>query len=164
MAKKAPLDHCPECGYVLDDALAIHSPKQFKAFHHMVRLALESWPEAHLEIQPEGATKTARFEHLRAWLLCKAGWRRVLGERLSSTVLATAAEQYNFAMALVRAARSDYCFPAEHNGMIVVVMPKSMKNVSHEDLQPVFDEVMFIIERETDIKVEFIKQELRQFK
>lgn len=160
--KKAKLDHCPECGFVLDDALGYHSPKQFRAFHQMVRIALDNWPESHPEIQPMGATKTERFEHLRAWLLCKAGWRRVLGERLSTKVLATAEEQVAFAKALYRAARHDHCFPAEYMDQIVVVTPKTMKSISHENLQQIFDEVIFIVERETGLKVEFIKQRIRE--
>jgi hypothetical protein len=127
----------------------------------MVRIALENWPEKN-SFQPDGITKTDRFDHLRAYLLCRVGWRRILGERLDAGVLHTEAEMVQFARALIREARSNYCFPAEHKGTVVIVAPKSIADVAHEELQPVFDEVMFQIEKETGIKVEFIKQELKR--
>jgi hypothetical protein len=162
MARK--LDHCPHCGCDLsDDSKLPRSPKQNRAFHHMIGMALDSWPEA-AEFQPEGRTKTARFEHIKAYLLCKARHRDILGDRLKAGVLHTEAEMVKFAQALIRESRERPCFVTEHMGMVVIVAPKATADTSHEDFQPVFDEVMAQIEELTGIKVEFIKRELRKFR
>ena len=47
--------------------------------------------------------------------------------------------------------------------MLYIVEPKSIAEIRHEDFQPVFDEVLHLIQQHTGIDIKFIKQELRQF-
>ena len=154
-------DHCPACGFVFDETQP-RSPKQHRAFFHMVWLALNQWPEAHA-FQPSGATHKDRFEHLRAYLLCEAKYRDVRGERMNLETQMTRDDIMLFAAALQVTSRSKYCFLREHRGMLYIVEPKSIAEISHEDFQPVFDEVLHLIQQHTGIDIKFIKQELRQF-
>ena len=57
---------CPQCGHVADS----RSTPDHRRFFARIHAAFHHWPEAH-EFQPDDA------EHLRAWLLCKAGYRDV---------------------------------------------------------------------------------------
>ena len=156
------LDHCPHCGCELSDPTAPRSDKQWGGFHHMVGLALDNWPENHPDIKPQGATKTDRREHLRAWLLVKAGFKLTIGEPLNKrNALDWGIVTRVVAAAMQPDATYPYRFPDERDGALVVDVPKSMKHITHEEFQPVFDEVLFLIERETSIKIEFIKKELR---
>lgn len=53
---------CPHCGS------QPRSNLDHNRFFGLIARAFEQWPETH-EFEPEDA------EHLRAWLLCKAGWK-----------------------------------------------------------------------------------------
>jgi hypothetical protein len=155
-------DFCPHCGVELDDPTAPRSDKQWGGFHHMVGLALKNWPEAHPTFKPQGATKTDRREHLRAWLLVQAGYKMTIGEPLNKQqAMDWEIVKRVVAVAMQPDLEYPYRFPDERDGALVVDVPKSMKHITHGEFQPVFDEVLFLIERETGIKVEFIKRELR---
>jgi hypothetical protein len=156
MTKK--LDHCPECGCVLSKYAQPRSPKQHRAFFHMIRMAFDNWPEKH-EFNPDNP------DHLRAWLLAKSGHRVIRNERLKAGTDMTAAQMLTFARALMLTSRDRYCFVVEHMGTIAIVEPKSIswETTTHEEFKPLFEEVLHLIEAEAGIKVEFIKQELRQF-
>lgn len=130
----------------------------------MVGIALDNWPEAHKDFHPEGVTRVDRLEHTRAWLLCEAKYRTIRGEKLRLESQMSRDELLLFAAALQVTSHAKHCFLKEHNGVLYIVEPKSMADITHEEFQPVFDEVMFLIERETGIKVEFIKAELRKLK
>lgn len=56
---------CPHCGGLLSKP---RSEADHRRFFALVAAAFEHWPELH-DFQPDSA------EHLRAWLLCKAGYR-----------------------------------------------------------------------------------------
>lgn len=155
---------CPECGCFLDRFSLPRSPKQHKAFFQMIKVALDNWPESH-SFRPVGIVEHHRQEHLRAWLLTTAGHKLVSGERLSRDDARDWDRVARFvAVALQPTPLHPYKFLREdHNGDLVVDMPKSIDwyAVSHEEFKPIFDEVLFIIEREIGIKVEFIKKEVR---
>ena len=61
-----PLQSCPECGAVLDRPA--RSSRHHRRLFGLITAAFHNWPE-NCEFQPESA------EHLRAWLLVKAGHR-----------------------------------------------------------------------------------------
>jgi hypothetical protein len=161
---------CPECGSIFDASTLPtalpRSPKQHKAFFQMVRIATDSWPHNHPSFQPIGATRKQREEHMRAWLLVQANHKRTIGEPVRRQDLmdwdivkriAAAAMQPN--------AMYPYRFPDERNGALVIDVPKSIaeSEVPHTEFQGIFDEVMFVVQRETGLEVKFIKQELRRF-
>lgn len=58
---------CPACGYIAGKS---RSTADHRRFFAVIRAAFQNWPENH-EFQPDDA------EHLRAWLLCRAGYRDV---------------------------------------------------------------------------------------
>lgn len=64
---------CPHCGKSLVKA---RSPDDHRRFFAIVRAAADQWPEHH-EFQPDGESITDKAEHLRAWLLIKAGYFNV---------------------------------------------------------------------------------------
>jgi hypothetical protein len=57
-------------GFKLAGDGRVRSPQDHRRFFGVIRAAFLHWPEQH-EFQPDDA------EHLRAWLLCKAGYKRV---------------------------------------------------------------------------------------
>lgn len=72
------------------------------------------------------------------------------------------------AVAMQPNAEHPYRFPREdaHTGALMVDVPRSIdwNSLDHAEFKPVFDEVLFIIERETGLKIEFIRQEIERFK
>lgn len=158
-------DHCPACGYVLSNELP-RSPKQHRAFFHMVKIALKNWPEAYADYQPRGLTPRQKFEDLRAWLLCKAGHRCSIMAPLDRQQLLDAQNLAPIFEAVLLASRGAPTWPIQdEQGKVYFVQPKSINwnECSHEDFKVVFDEVLYIIEQITGIKIEFIKQELKRF-
>lgn len=63
-------DHCTNCGCVLEPASKgkSRSLPQHARFFGVISTAYDQWPEAN-EFQPESV------DHLRAYLICKAGYR-----------------------------------------------------------------------------------------
>jgi hypothetical protein len=61
---------CPYCEATFDlgNNSKPRSPDQHKRFFSVIRFAFEQWPDTH-DFIPDNA------EHLRAWLICKAGAR-----------------------------------------------------------------------------------------
>ncbi len=158
---------CPECGGIFDVRAVRQSlprsPKQHKAFFAMVRMAVENWREDH-PFQVSGATQRAREEHMRAYLLVQASHKFTLGEPLDrARVMSWDLVKRWAATAVQPDAQHPYRFLVERNGALVVDVPKSIDwfSLSHEEFKPVFDEVLFIIERETGLEVKFIKKELQ---
>ena len=60
--------HCPHCGVVLTK---IRSLPDHRRFFGVIAKAWENWPEGYSDFQPSSA------EHLRSWLLVKAGYHDV---------------------------------------------------------------------------------------
>lgn len=108
-------DHCPECGCDLAPKKRRSVPDHRRLFA-LIGKAFSNWPEAH-DFQPETA------EHLRAWLVCKAGWREAtaydLGERADAAVVALALQ------AGIKAAKG-VGFVKVHGRSVAVITPKSM--------------------------------------
>lgn len=142
--------HCPECGHVFDmgflkglyDELCktfsidkSRSVKQHNRFFSMIDKAFNQWPEQY-EFQPLDK------EHLRAWLLCKAGHRHI--ESVDVNVLALSPkEQQLMRMAYETPFRRSkgkkktklYRFWHIHRGHAFVIEPKSQsfEEMDHDD-------------------------------
>lgn len=112
---RARHDHCPECGCDLAPKKRRSVPDHRRLFA-LVRQAFDNWPEDH-DFQPESA------EHLRAWLVCKAGWREAtaydLGDRADAAVVALALQ------AGIKAAKG-VGFVKVHGRSVAVITPKSI--------------------------------------
>src|SRR6187549_2868611 len=129
MPKERPEEvACPECGSLLNlrqlRSVTPRSPKQHRAFFRMIDLALRAWPEAYTEFQPEGVSDKDRHEHLRAYLLCLAGWRRLIGQPLEPG--AGDVEADRFWAAMLYASRYQIVFRVEQNGKKFGVAAKSI--------------------------------------
>jgi hypothetical protein len=171
MTKNA-LFNCPECGCIFDPKFTgivqPRSEKQHKAFFHMIRVALDAWPDGYTDFRPDGLTETARREHLRAWLLCKAGWRRLIGQPLEPN--AGPEDQVRFWSTLLYAAQVEHviAFPVydEKTGRRYGVAPKSIAEGECDpvDFRQVFEEVKFLIEEITKVTIVFTPKHLRELR
>lgn len=61
---------CPNCGFTLTEHASVRSAPDHRRLFGLIRAAYHHWPENH-DFQPDNA------EHLRGYLLCKAGYRDV---------------------------------------------------------------------------------------
>jgi len=126
----------------------------------MIDLGLQAWPEG-FEFQPEGVSEQDRREHLRAWLLCRAGWRRMIGQPLEPG--AGDVETDRFWAAMLYASRHCIVFRVEHEGKKFGVAPKSIAwgECDPIDFRTVFEEVKFLIEDICKIFIVFTPKEVR---
>jgi hypothetical protein len=98
----------------------VRSPQDHRRFFGVIRAAFMHWPENH-PWQPEDP------EHLRAWLLCRAGYKSVTEIPFEDhwpdamRELATLAAE-----AALKAAKS-HAFVRPHPGGLFVFTPKSLK-------------------------------------
>ncbi len=120
---------CPHCA-------GNHSDPMRRRFFGVVREAFIHWP-VHAEFTPDDP------EHLRAWLLTKAGYRtqtEIPHKGLEPEAVSA------IATAVIRAAGKQ-SFPAVYNGRIYILTPKSIaKNKSkHKELVGVFESVEHLV-------------------
>jgi len=138
-------DHCPECGCDLAPRKRRSVPDHRRLFA-LIKQAFDNWPEAH-DFQPENA------EHLRAWLVCKAGWRETtsydLGEKADADVVALALQ------AGIKAAKGTG-FVKVHGRGVAVITPKSMdfRSMGQAEFGLLRDAISDIIKSETGIDAE----------
>jgi hypothetical protein len=136
---------CPYCGGDKPRSLPQH-----RRFFGMLRSVFEQWPEAH-GFRPESA------EELRAWLLVKAGYRRVsyldIGMMPSHMVLPVVT-------GALRAAGA-YAWLAEHQGRIAVLSPRSIRfeALGHKAFCSLERAVEDVIHTETGLDPEQVLQE-----
>lgn len=134
--------HCPECGCEIGAKKRRSLPDHRRLFA-LIRSAFDNWPEAH-EFTPENP------EHLRAWLVCKAGWRDAtvydLGDKADAAVVAIALE------AGIRAARG-VGFVRVVGRRVAVITPKSMdfRHMAQEEFGRLRDAIEAEIELATGI-------------
>jgi hypothetical protein len=159
---------CPHCGGIFDlrslRAITPRSPKQDRAFFRMIDLALTAWPSAYPDFQPEGVNDTDRRAHLRAWLIAKSGWRRLIGQPLEPG--AGDVESDRFWAAMLHASRYEIVFRVEQNGKKFGVAPRSIAvgECDPVDFRTVFEEVKFLIEDICKIVITFTPKEVRELK
>ena len=115
--------HCPDCGCVIKE----HKPRsnpQHRRFFGMIAAAYHQWPEQFQEFQP------LDVEHLRAWLLVKAGHRHVehVGvnvQKLSTREIALMKRAFESPVRVKRA-KKVYRFWRIYRGIAVVLEPLSV--------------------------------------
>jgi hypothetical protein len=146
---------CPECGALLN---APRSHKHLGALFVFIKHAFENWPESH-EFQPDNT------EHLRAWLLVKAGHRapqhvfRFANKRELQIVMGFVQEEMR-----VDRARGVYGWPVIQDGGLVIVRPKSIafNKLSEKAFCKISDGVFKVILDETGIGFEEWKEGLNR--
>jgi len=112
------LSTCPHCGKPVKPTVGRSLPQHRRLFG-VIGKAFENWPER-CDFQPDSA------EHLRAWLICKAGWREAttihLGDATDVDFTARAIEMS------FRAAKADgvHCFVVPIRNAVAIVRPKSV--------------------------------------
>lgn len=149
---------CPACGHVLDGHAKKRSLPDHRRFFGIIRATHTHWPEAH-EFQPDNE------EHLRKWLLCKAGYRDVtmipveFAEDQPGLVrLITIAAE-----AAVKAA-GGYAFMRPHGDGIAVFAAKSIAwdKLTQSQFHEIRDAVESVIEAETGLKPDEILKQTEQ--
>lgn len=149
--------YCPACGYVL------RKPRSLKAhrlFFAVIEAAFDNWPHDHPEIEPKGR------EHLRAWLLCKAGYCHTIGERLNQDDgdvqrMVQFMEAVNNRMI---AEGVQYFFRDIYKQNIVAYVPRSIawSELDERDFAQVREAVFHQIETHTHLKIEELQNHERK--
>jgi hypothetical protein len=151
------LDHCPHCGTELTK---VRSIRDHRRFFGIIAATYNQWPERN-EFQPTSA------EHLRAWLLCRAGYHKV------QMIPVEFAEDQPGLMKLVSLAvegsvkaalsEGDYAFTRPYGAGIAVFRPKSMDfaTMDQKDFGPLREAVEQIIEAEIGVKSDDLLREAR---
>ena len=125
----------------------------------VIARAFENWPEKH-EFSPENP------EHLRAWLLVKAGYRSIFGESMNR--LSSPLSMVEFVKAAMSRQRScgGYSFVTDYNGSIVQLVPHSIAfhQLDEDQIRPIRDAVYQLIEQHTGIPVVALKKEVSDVK
>ena len=138
-------DCCPHCGCEIGDRKRRSVPDHRRLFA-LIKQAFDNWPEAH-EFTPESP------EHLRAWLTCKAGWRKStpiqFGSRTDQSLMVLAMT------AAIRAAGGN-AFVVPHGTGVAVIAPRSMcfKGMGQQEFGLLRDSIEGVIELETGINCE----------
>jgi hypothetical protein len=122
----------------------VRSPADHRRFFGVIRAAYLHWPESH-EFQPEDP------EHLRAWLLCRAGYKSVTEipfeeswpEAMQRLAMLTAEQ-------VLRAAKS-HAFVRPHPGGLFVFSPKSLawESLGQKEFGQIRESVEEVIKCET---------------
>ena len=134
---------CAKCPMKLQ-----RSSEDHRRFFALVNAAFTHWPEQH-EFRPDNA------EHLRAWLLCKAGHRKttmIETDEPAATVVAIEAA--------FRAADT-YAFVRPYGDGVAVYSPKSLRfdKTDQKAFNAVRDEVSSIIESVIGVTAEQLLRE-----
>lgn len=136
--------HCPECGFVFDTKISgkPRSLPQHKRLFGLLNVAFSNWPEGH-EFQP------ANKEHLRKWLIAKAGHYDTRTFELPETgnPLLMAA-MMEFAENLLEVDEDGgHRFGRWHGSTLTVFIPKSMafEKLPHREACKLFDEIDAIV-------------------
>lgn len=124
------------------------SSEDHRRFFALVNAAFTHWPEQH-DFRPDNA------EHLRAWLLCKAGYRKttmIETDEPAATVVAIEAA--------FRAADT-YAFVRPYGDGVAVYSPKSLRfdKTDQKAFNAVRDEVSSIIESVIGVTAEQLLRE-----
>ncbi len=124
------------------------SSDDHRRFFALVNAAFTHWPEQH-DFRPDNA------EHLRAWLLCKAGYRKTTMIETDEPAATVASIEAAF-----RAADT-YAFVRPYGDGVAVYSPKSLAwdKLDQKKFWPIRDEVTAVIEDVIGVKAdELLKQ------
>lgn len=140
--------HCPECGAVIEKKRSL---PQHRRLFALMRAAYHQWPERH-EFRPESA------EHLRAWLLCKAGWhtaKYVDAEDGADPKVIAAAIEAAFAVA------SSIALVRVHGDRVAVYAPRSQSfaDADQRAFAPIAQAVEEIIEEACGVSSDALLKE-----
>lgn len=144
---------CQHCGKPVEKG---HSSADHRRLFGLIGAAFHQWPESH-EFQPDDA------EHLRAWLLCKAGYRTV------TTIPVEYAEDQPAMLKLVMLtveaaikAAKGHAFVRPHGSAIAVFHPKSLSNAAadRQTFGRVREAVEEVIAAETGLSAEQLLKEM----
>lgn len=139
---------CPDCGSVLEKKRSL---PQHRRLFALMRAAYDQWPERH-EFRPESA------EHLRAWLLCKAGWhtaKYVDAEEGADPKVIAAAIEAAFAVA------SSIAFVRVHGDRVAVHAPRSQSftEADQRTFAPIAQAVEEIVEEACGVPADALLKE-----
>lgn len=141
---------CPHCGGLLTKP---RSEPDHRRFFAIIHAAFNQWPETH-EFQPDNA------EHLRAWLLCKAGYREstfipVEGDDPAVSRLAVLGVE-----GALKAARS-YAFVRPVGDGLAIFTARSIAwdTLSQKDFGPIREAVEEIISAEIGVDADALLRE-----
>jgi len=124
------------------------SSDDHRRFFALVNAAFTHWPEQH-DFKPDNA------EHLRAWLLCKAGYRKTTMIETDEPAATVASIEAAF-----RAADT-YAFVRPYGDGVAVYSPKSLRfdKTDQKAFNAVRDEVSSIIESVIGVTAEQLLRE-----
>jgi len=136
---------CDACGQPLKRH---RSEPDHRRFFAVLSAAFNQWPEQH-EFQPSSS------EHLRSWLLCKAGHYDVTTIPMDSNNPAVAKLAVLAAEAAIKAAGT-YAFIRPHGHALAVFAAKSIAwdKLSQKDFWPIRQAVEDIIKAEIGVNAE----------
>lgn len=142
---------CPHCGGSLESG---RSSPDHRRFFALIQAAFEQWPEK-APFHPDNS------EHLRAWLLCKAGYRTntVIEPPKSMDDLA----YYDLVATIegVMRAMDGHGFVVMHDGLVVIVRPRSIAwhKLGQRDFGKLRDDITDIIEAVVGCKADDLLRE-----
>lgn len=146
------MSKCPNCGFPLTEHSKARSLPDHRRFFGLIRATLHHWNEMN-DFQPDNE------EHLRKWLLCKAGYRDV------TMIPCEFAEDQpgvlKLAMLAVEAAlkaSGTYSFVRPHGAGLAVFSAKSIAwdKLSQHEFHEIRDAVTAVIEDQTGMKADVI--------
>jgi hypothetical protein len=128
---------CPRCGS--DD----RSVPQLRRFFKVVKVAYDYWPER--SVRPTDS------EHLRAWLLCKVGWRTEVSVEIEDGQAADVGAQ---ACKSLMKALGHHVWVVPRKDALVIIAPRSISfaKADHKTMCKVFADVEDVICREMGIE------------
>lgn len=138
---------CPHCGSKIEADAKPRSVPQLKRFFAVLRCMMDHWPEA-CRFQPKDE------EHLRAWVLCRAGHYEVIDidvpspDPVTLDIVATSVE------AAIKASKT-FCFvqPDLDGNRVRVFSPKSIAfhKLSPQEFTKLNESVEAVFLQETGI-------------
>jgi hypothetical protein len=142
---------CPHCGGSLESGRSLPDHRRFFA---LIQAAFHQWKENH-EFQPDNS------EHLRAWLLCKAGYRTNTVIEPPSSMDEIAYYDFVASVEGVMRAMDGHGFVVMHDGVVVIVRPKSIAwhKIGQREFGRLRDAVTDIIEAEIGVSADQLLRE-----
>ena len=142
---------CPHCGTML---VKPRSPQDHKRLFAVISAAFNQWPDRS-DFQPDSS------EHLRSWLLCKAGYRDVVTIPIEDDAPAAVAKLAVLAAeAAIKAART-HAFIRQHGHGLAVFSAKSIAwdTLAQKDFVVVRQAVEDVIAAEVGVDAETLLKE-----
>ena len=138
---------CPSCGFPLTEHSRARSPQDHRRFFKLIHSTYHHWPEANA-FTPDSA------EHLRAFLLCKAGYRDVTMIPCPEYADAKTIQMISAAAAAALKASKSYAFIRPHAGGLAVFSPKSIAwdKLDQSGFNRIRDAVEAVIRDETGME------------